>query len=509
MSKVSSVVNFFQVKNFSKFNHQLNHVILGIFFFVFGLANFSIGSDIAMFSLLMFVILKELFISSNDRKKLFFLLLSLLSLILVFSFLSYRNSSNILFKRIFLSYFSLFFSTFLLGYFFSVKKTPFKKKALLIFLFGFIYWFYLAFLLRKINLNPDYYLNIINHKSFNYLLLTSLFLVLFHLFPIKKKTFFYFFILMTLGFSLNLIYIIYFNANNLLQAVDFKTLTIKGRDYLTLEKFFAEGHFRLLSPYRSAITLSLFFSQFIFLLLGMMEMKVAPKLNKYFFSLLIVFFICFLLNWSKFNIVATFSLMIVWSCFFIKKRKYKIFLTLTLLSSFLIVFTENPVSIRIESTWSMLTNPKEQAGLERSVSIRYYLYEIGLKNFAKFPITGTGAFTFGDYLIHYPQYHDLIHPWVTTQAIPHSDVISLLSETGVIGFMLFYAVTLVMVCSFFYHFFRKKSVLSLAVAISFINYVGNGLTDFNFKSTEMIILSFYTIFFLYQNQFLKFKNDSN
>ena len=509
MFKVSSTANFFQAKNFPKFNHQLNHVILGIFFFVFGLANFSIARDITMFSLLMFMILKELFINSNDKKKLFFLLLSLLSLILVFSFLSYRNSSNISFKEIFFSYFSLLFSTFLLGYFFSVKKTSFPKKALLIFLFGFIYWFYVTFLLRKINLNPDYYLNITNHKSFNYLLLTSLFLVLFHLFPIKKKTFFYFFILMTLGFCLNLIYLIYFNINNLFQSIDFKSLTIKGRDSLSLREFFTEGYFRLISPYRSAITLSLFFSQFIFLLLGMMEAKVAPRLNKYFFSLLIIFFICLLLNWSKFNIVATFSLMVVWSCFFIKKRKYKIFLTLTLLSFFLIIFTENPVSIRIESTWSMLTNPEEQAGLERSVSIRYYLYEIGLKNFAKFPITGTGAFTFGDYSIHYPQYHALIYPWVTTQAIPHSDVINLLSETGIIGFILFYAVTLVMVCSFFYHFFKKKSVFSLIIAISFINYVSNGLTDFNFKSTEMIIFSFYAIFFLYQNQFLKFKNASN
>ncbi len=499
MNYIEKINHFLASERFISINDKANKVFLGFFFFIFGIANFSILYNTLGFILIFFVV-KEIYLLFSNKKKVIFFLLLFISLFFLLSYFLFLLSPS-LEKKVVFSIASIIPGIpFLILVIFKKILLSNKQRAIYLIFFLFNFWFYITFFFRKIDIHPSYYLEIINHKTYNYFFLVSALIIFFNGTKITKKHVITFFLLSLSGFLLSLINIYFQNFKSFPEYLSSPEFDLKH--------FFLSGDFRLATPYRVVITLSLFFSQYIIFLLYMVESSKNRKNNYLYLIIILILSISLFINWSKFNIVVSLFLLVLWAVFLSKKRIYQLFLLLVVAISFFLMISDNAVSKRVKNSVLVFTNP-EKPSMERSVSTRYYLYEIGIKNFEKFPFTGTGAFTFGDYLTYHPDYYSKLYPIVGKTASPHSDAVDFLSNNGIIGFLLYYGLMAWMLFFFIKKYLQTKNLFFLALALGLINFFSNGLTDSNLKSTEVLMMSFYVTIFFYYKKFFKLNAPSS
>lgn len=164
---------------------------------------------------------------------------------------------------------------------------------------------------------------------------------------------------------------------------------------------------------------------------------------------------------------------------YINKFRIKPYITLIVsLSIFFVVLLIFRNNVYIQRILSII-NPNTYLGLS-GLSGRTGLYITSFNIFKDFPIFGTG---FGTYQYIYMKYR----PNLTYSKFPHSIPLQILSETGIIGFIV-YVIFIISILYYLVKNYNKRDILYKSFTVAFISLLIHSFLDFDLSIPVMLYI---------------------
>lgn len=426
------------------------------------------------------------------------------------------------------------------------KVFTLKELAWWLWLNGILLWFYLAFLFRKVDYNSSFYLNNILHLSMG----------------LSLPTTFYYSILKLSGFStyskikFKQWFALLLGAVAILSLMGIPSLIGLNNYWSTwfdiAQKLDISVNNGRLSSFHFVLDLGNILAQTAMLMLGLLLYQYHLKNRdvKKISQLLVITIavvVLFVTTWVKLLIpvfvVLLASLLVV---AFRKNLKYIALSAIALLGGLVILLNTDVFSKLLDDSKKFSTVVQqnyEQGTLGKTVlhlskselhysasfiyRLQHYLWASRI--IKTHTLMGVGPYAYTDYVVENFKNEYALLPYSFREPVSeeelkdieklrpklnmailstHADFVMVASSGGLIGILLYYSMFVVLIVYFLRRYFSSDNHLYLGVGFALLVMLGSGLTEPNFKSIHMYLLSFYGLVFLF-DKFLLDKNTND